>query len=250
MQSELGHLRMVVRNTIQKQTTNTIDCTEGVILEVAEAQCGGALKLAAAVDRGQVLKKGQPGYELFFFPKVDAGKALSFVTKDSTTKKREVTEEDHLNFTASIETFLDGGIDGMLGMAALGDTPANLTSTPSGMGADSGMPVTVLADKKKQLDKALQLAEKMQEAVQRVPKLPDRLLQASVSLAGSLEKATMFGHQVDFMLKFKKDQDGVPLSADLIAATKNKLDVQILAVVEEVKVTRALLGASSARSVA
>ena len=57
---------MVVRNTIQKQTTNTIDCAEGVILEVAEAQCGGALKLAAAVDRGQVLKKGQAGYELYF----------------------------------------------------------------------------------------------------------------------------------------------------------------------------------------
>ena len=200
--------------------------------------------------QGPSVEEGSGWLRALFFPKVDAGKALSFETSESSTKKKEATEEDHNNFTASIETFLDGGIDGMLGMAALGDTPANLTSTPSGMGPGSAMPVTVLTDKKKQLDKALQIAEKMQEAVQRVPKLPDRLLQASVSLAGTLEKATMFGHQVDFMLKFKKDQDGVPLSAGSIAATKNKLDVQILAVVEEVKVTRALLGASSARPVA
>ena len=206
-------------------------------MEVAEFQCGGAAKLAAAVDRGQVVKKGQPGYELYFFPTVQAGKTVSFEESEPSTKKCEVSEEDHNNFYASVGAFFDGGVYGMLGHAALGDTPANLTSAPSGSAASSGMPITVLTDKKKQLDKALQIAEKMQEAVQRLPKLPDRLLQASVSLAGSLEKATVFGHQVDFMLKFKKDQDGTPLSAGSIAATRNKLDVQVLAVVEEVKVT-------------
>ena len=88
------------------------------------------------------------------------------------------------------------------------------------------------------------IAEKMQEAVQKLPTLPERLMQQSVSLAGVLEKATMFGHTVDFMLKFKKDGDGAAINAGSIAATKNKLDVQILAVVEEVKIARALLGAS------
>jgi hypothetical protein len=48
-------------------------------------------------------------------------------------------------------------------------------------------------------------------------------------------------------LKFKKDQDGAPLSAGSIAATRNKLDVQVLAVVEEVKVTRALIGTTSTK---
>ena len=213
-------------------------------MEVAEFQCGGPQKLAAAVDRGQVLKRGQPGYELYFFPKVMAGKHLSFEEKDSSEKKAEVSELEHGNFAASISSFLDGGSDGMLGLAALSDTPANVTLGQSSSASSAMLPITVLSDKKKQLDKALLIAEKMQEAVQRLPKLPDRLLQASVSLARSLENATMFGHQVDFMLKFKKDQDGAPLSTGSIAATKNKLDAMVLAVVEEIKVTRALIGAT------
>ena len=77
--------------------------------------------------------------------------------------------------------------------------------------------------------------------------MPDRLLQQGVSLAGALEKATLFGHKVEFMAKFKKDEDGNPLNAGSIAATKNKLDVTILAVVEEIKVARSLLGAATAK---
>ena len=213
-------------------------------MEVAEFQCGGPQKLAAAVDRGQVLKRGQPGYELYFFPKVMAGKHLSFEEKDSSEKKAEVSELEHGNFAASISSFLDGGSDGMLGLAALSDTPANVTLGQSSSASSAMLPITVLSDKKKQLDKALLIAEKMQEAVQKLPSLPERLMQQSVSLAGVLEKATMFGHTVDFMLKFKKDGDGAAINAGSIAATKNKLDVQILAVVEEVKIARALLGAS------
>ena len=212
-------------------------------MEAAEFQCGGASKLGAAIDRGQVLKKGQPGYELYFFPKVTAGKMLSFEERDTSEKKVEVSELDHGNFAASVSSFLEGGFDGMLGLAPLSDTPANVMSASSSSN-NVMLPITVLGDKKKQLDKALLLAEKMQEVVQKMPSLPERLMQQSISLAGVLEKATMFGHTVDFMLKFKKDAEGTAINAGSIAATKNKLDVQILAVVEEVKIARALLGAS------
>ena len=214
-------------------------------MEAVEFQCGGAPKLAAAVDRGQALKRGQPGYELYFSPNVNTGKLVSFNTTESSTKKLEVSEGDYNNFSASVESFLDGGVDALLDMAALNDTPANLAVAPSGSTRSSPLTVTVLVEKKQKLDKALNLAEKMQEAIQRLPHLPERLLQQSVSLATALEKATLFGHEVDFMLKFKKDQKGEPLFAGLIAGTTNKLDVMILAVVEEVKVARALLGASS-----
>ena len=214
-------------------------------MEAAEFQCAGPQKLAAAVDRGQMLKRGQPGYELYFFPNVKAGKIVSFNTLESSTKKLEVSEGDHNNFSASVESFLDGGVDALLDVAALKDTPANLAVAPSGSARSSPLTVTVLVEKKQKLDKALNLAEKMQEAIQRLPQLPERLLQQSISLATALEKATLFGHEVDFMLKFKKDQKGEPLSAGLIVGTTNKLDVMILAVVEEVKVARALLGASS-----
>ena len=257
-QGELVHFRLAVRFRIVREMSNVKNggtaetetggrahrAHEGVILEAAEFQCGGPPKLTAAVDRGQVLKRGQPGYELYFFPKVVAGKSLSFEEKDTSIKKAEVSELEHGNFAASISSFLDGGSDALLGLAALSDTPANLTLGQSSSSNSVMLPITVLSDKKKQLDKALLIAERMQEALQKMPSLPERLTQQMVSLAGVLEKGTMFCHTVDFMLKFKKDGEGNPISAGSIAATKNKLDVQILAVVEEVKIARALLGTS------
>lgn len=74
--------------------------------EEAAMKCGGASERDAAVARGQVKKKGLPGSELFFFPKVVARSSTEWARTEKVDREKEMTENSREKFDASLNEFI------------------------------------------------------------------------------------------------------------------------------------------------
>ena len=68
----------------------------GVILEVAEKQCGGADKLLTAISENRVRKEtNDQGLTLHFFPKQVIGKRSEGSRINSSSRTKEIGKETH-----------------------------------------------------------------------------------------------------------------------------------------------------------
>ena len=90
-------------------------------MEVASTKCGSDEKLANAVQRGAVIKKGKKGLEMYYFPNEVVGNRKEFEAAETCTRLQERTEEFAGNFGESVKSFFGNDLQ-ML---------ADMTHTPS-----------------------------------------------------------------------------------------------------------------------
>ena len=211
-------------------------------MEVASTKCGSDEKLANAVQRGAVLKKGKKGLEMYYFPNEVVGNRKEFEAAETCTRLQERTEEFAGNFGESVKSFFGNDLQVL----------ADMTHTPScGMQAITNGDATPgavhldfapLTDKKKRLETAIKIAEKMTEACQKVHRLPDRVAKSAIDLSEHMQKAELGRNDLDFMLKYKKTSAGEELDCGRLVAATNTADTLVNKLIEEVRVCKALLG--------
>ena len=210
-------------------------------MEVASTQCGSDEKLHNAVQRGAVLKKGKKGLEMYYFPKEVIGNRKEFEASESTNRVQERSEEDAGNFGESVTSFFGSDFDMMADMAH--QPQSKMKAITNGATPDEfQLDFAPLTDKKKRLETAIKIAEKMTEACQKVHRLPDRVAKSAIDLSEHMQKAELGRNDLDFMLKYKKTSAGEELDAGRLVAATNTADTLVNKLIEEVRVCKALLG--------
>ena len=211
-------------------------------MEVASTQCGSDEKLHNAVQRGAVLKKGKKGLEMYYFPKEVIGNRKEFEASESTSSVQERSIEDAGNFGESVTSFFGSDFDMMADMAH--QPQSNMRAITCGATApdEFQLDFAPLTDKKKRLETAIKIAEKMTEACQKVHRLPDRVAKSAIDLSEHMQKAELGRNDLDFMIKYKKTSAGQVLDSSSLVAATNSADTLVNKLIEEVKVCKALLG--------
>ena len=209
-------------------------------MEVASTQCGSEEKLANAVHRGAVLKRGPKGREMYYFPKELVGLRKEFEASENTTRVQERSEEDAGNFGESVTSFLEADFDMLADMVH--QPQSKIRAITNGPSTDEvRLDFGPLTDKKKRLETAIKIAEKMTEACQKIHRLPDRIAKSAIDLSEHMQKAELGKNELDFMIKFKKTPTGGEIDSGGIVAANNKADTLVNKLIEEVKVCKALL---------
>ena len=78
-----------------RKTKETMFSSDGVIMEVAEAKCGGPEKLRQALARGAVKMQVQGGVEMFTFPSVGTRVSDQKTKKLTSLADTAITADQH-----------------------------------------------------------------------------------------------------------------------------------------------------------
>ena len=144
------------------------------------AQTGGGIELLErALARNAVVKAGEPGRELYYFPKGSVGREQSGTSVESMSRKQERTAEEYEGYAAAIESFTnaDSGASSSAGGAATA-YDASLFGLLAGQAVaqsvQAGTPANLKASRQ-QMQQTATLSEKVTTKIDQWtgPALPD-----------------------------------------------------------------------------
>lgn len=213
---------------------------EGEIYEVAVTKCGDEIKLGSAITRGDVNKSGG----MYFFKKYVVGSQQTWGSKENMSRQQERTALEFSQYAASVDSIVDSNLAPT--DVALNDMFALLNNTSTaGPVVEKTMDdmIEAVTKKKNRLAGAVKLAENMVEKLGKYtlyPPVPDRASQSVAEMLKQCENAEIDMSKVSFMLKFKKDHGGNPLTEMMSNKANKDMDVLADKIIEEIKVVRAV----------
>lgn len=213
-----------------------------MIYEVAVKNSGGDTQLNTAINRGDVTKRGG----MFFFRRATVGQRSTWGSQEQMSRVQDRTALDFAEYAASIDSIVDNNSTG--GDAHRGELLAlmNLSSASSRGSADPvfvEQSIEALTKKKARLAGAVKLAENLIEKLDKyngTTPVPPRASQSVGEMLQLFEDAENKVAAVTFMLKFKKDNKGQPLTSMMAKGVNDTLDVLSDKIIEEIKIVRAV----------
>lgn len=220
---------------------------------MARTQCGGVDQLDAAVHRKQVKKVGQPGQELYYFPKQSVGKGQEWKATEIMDRQQESTAGAFADYAASMDSLMGTNAIGGSTDVASSSTDVQLLALMSNPGACGPQQVsgvvdsTVLKDKKARLMAAIGLSEKITSKIDgHSGSVPERVSLAAGVLLSLAEQADHLVGDIGFLVKYGKTpgQGGKLATHEVMEQFKVKADKATNQILEEVKVIRAIFSVS------
>ena len=196
--------------------------------------------LGAAISRGDVKKSDG----MYFFKKGRVGTKQSWGSRENMSREQERTALEFSQYATSVDSIVES--NSATPDAVLNDMFA-LMNTSSTAGAATQQNIDDMIEacmkKKTRLAGAVKLAENLSEKLAKYngyPPVPDRASQSVAEMLRQCEKAEIDMSKVSFMLKFRKDQEGNPLTAMMSNKANGDMDVVCDKIIEEIKVVRAV----------
>ena len=179
-----------------------------------------------------------------FFTRYVVGVEQSRGSRENMSRQQERTALDFSQYATSIDSIVDSNSvtpdADRNEMLALMNTASTIGTVNQAVGGDM---IELAMKKKSRLAGAVKLAGNLSEKLRQYngyPPVPDRASQSVAEMLRQCEKAEIDMSKVSFMLKFKKDQDGSPLTAMMSNKANGEMDVVSDKIIEEFKVVRAV----------
>ena len=181
---------------------------------------------------------------MYFFKKFTVGTSQTWGSREEMSRQQERTALDFSQYAASIDSIVnsnsvtpDADRNEML---ALMNTPSTGGTVNQPVGGDM---IELAMKKKSRLAGAVKLAESMIEKLGKYnsyPPVPDRATASVAEMLKQCENAEIDMSKVSFMLKFKEDHQGSPMTAMMSNKANTDMDVLADKIIEEIKVVRAV----------